>query len=367
MGKSNKPKKLKKQRRQMSPQAKRNLINVFKSIISNQSCVDGGKEAPWWIAAIFLVLSICLPVIPITVSYSQAYGSSFISSYNYGADRGVEKTFESLKADGYTFNITGGTLSFNKPVSTEPVATDIIHDSSRNTTENPDYQYYNFMVYITDKTGSELTTFINVLDTTQYEVGTLNKYDETKQAQYDEKGTKFYTPSFIVFTPSTMGMAVYKSEDTTRAGSSYGGLNWNNTAEGDLITQVLTVDNTLVGAAKTKAVFNNWKSVLNETYIAQKNETTLKMSLIYLGVYTGLIVFLGLMIFVLTRGKNSVYRYLNVWVCQKIAWWAAFTPAILGMILGFLMATNMIGQMAFIVLLSLRIMWMSMRQLRPVQ
>ena len=367
MGKNNKPKKLKKQRAQMSPQAKRNLINVFKGIISNQSCVDGGKEAPWWIAVIFLLISVCLPVIPITVNYSKSYGSSIISSYNYNIDRGVEKTFETLQANGYTFNVSGGTMSFNKPVSTEPVATDIIHDSSRSTTEIPDYQYYNFMVYITEKTGNELSNFVNVLDQTKYEVGTLNKYDEAKKAEYDEKGTKFYTPSFLILTPSTMAMAVYKYETTTRAGSTYGGLDWNNTKDGNLITRVLTVDAELIGAAKTKAILTNWKVVLDETYISQKNETTLKMSFIYLGVYAGLILFLGLMVFILTRGKNSVYRYLNVWTCQKIVWWAAFTPAVLGMILGFVIPTNMIGQMAFIVLMSLRVMWMSMRQLRPVQ
>ena len=363
----NDKKKLKKVKKGMSPEAKRNLGLAFRSLISNQACVDGGKEAPWWIAVIFFVLAICLPVIPITVSYSNAYGSSFLSSYTYSSDRGIEETFTKLNAEGYQFNVNDGLMTFNKPVSEQPVATDIIHDSSRSTTEIPDYQYYNFLVYITDKTGADLSIFVTNLDAAKYEVGTLNPYDEAKADEYAAKGTTFYTPSFVVFTPNTMAMGVYKVETTTRSGASFGGLNWNHTEKGDLIAKVLSVDTSLVESAKTKAIFNNWKSVLNDSYVDQKNENTMKMSLIYLGVYAGLILFMGLMIFLLTRGKNSVYRYLNIWTCQKIAWWAAFTPAVLGMILGFFLSTNVIGQMSFIVLLSIRIMWLSMRQLRPIQ
>ena len=339
----------------MSPETKRNLGNVFKSIISNQAAIDGAKETPWWVATIFFVLSICLPVIPITVAYSKSYGSSFVSSYNYNSDVGVQNTFTSLKADGYVFNVEGGLLSFNKPVSNDPVATDTYRGA------------YNFLVYITDKTGDDLSAFVTILDNAKYESGTTNKYDEAKVEEYATNGTSFYTPGFVVFTKETMVMAVYKEGTTTRAGSTLGGLTWNNCPDGDIITRVLDVDNELTGANKTKAIFENWKSVLNETYIHQRDINTRNMSLIYLGVYAALVVFLGLMVFVLTRGKTNVYRYLNFWVCQKISWWASFTPAVLGMVLGFLMSSNVIGQMAFIVLASLRIMWMSMRQLRPRQ
>ena len=86
---------------------------------------------------------------------------------------------------------------------------------------------------------------------------------------------------------------------------------------------------------------------------------------IYLGVYAGLILFLGLMVFLLTRGKNNINRTMNFWVCQKVAWWSSFTPGLLALPLGFLLASNILGQMTFIVLLSIRVMWLSMRQLRP--
>lgn len=351
-------KKLKKQKKPMSPETKRNLLNVFKSIISNQACIDGAKETPWWVAAIFFVISICLPVIPITVSYSKAYGASFVANYAYNADRGIENTFSELKTSGWEINVEGGLLKFNKDVSSdEPVAKDI----------NAETGQYNFLLYATNKSGSELQNLVTKLDNAKYELNTLNAYDEAKAEEYTTNGTAFYTPSFVILAKDTLAMAVYKNNTTVRAGSTYGGLNWVNSQNGDLITRVLNVDSSLTNRAKTEAIFNNWKTVLNETYTTQKNTTMLNMSLIYLGVYAGLTIFLGLMVFLLTRGKNNVFRYLNFWVCQKISWWAAFTPAVLGMIFAFIISGNIIGQMGFIVLSSLRVMWMSMRQLRPIQ
>ena len=113
-------------------------------------------------------------------------------------------------------------------------------------------------------------------------------------------------------------------------------------------------------------VMKQVKKVFNNTYLNQKKKTLWSNTGIYAAIYAGILLFLGLMIFILTRGKNNPFKYLNIWQCQKIAWWASFTPAILGMALAFLFSGNAIGQLAFILLLSLRVMWLSMRQLRPV-
>ena len=138
-----KVKKLKKQRKPMSPETKRNLINVFKSIISNQAVIDGAKETPWWVAVIFFVISICLPVIPITVSYRKAYGASFVDNYSYNSDRGIENTFTAAKADGWEINVDNGILTFNKEVTDEAIAKDI----------NTATGQYNLLLLVTNKSG----------------------------------------------------------------------------------------------------------------------------------------------------------------------------------------------------------------------
>lgn len=343
----------------LAPQTKRNLLNVFKSLISNQAAIDGAKEAPFWIAIIFLVLSICLPVIPIIVAQQKVNGNSFISSYNYGADRGLANTTMTLENDGYVFKVEGGKLSFNKEVSDEAVANDVITKEGK----DGEYNVFNFRFYITNKEGSALQDYVTSLTNISY----LEKTTDLYTKAHEEAGLKAYKSSFIVLTPNTLAVALYKSETTDSAATSLGGLNWSHTADvANLLTR-LDDDQTLQYAARRDNIFNHWKDLFNETYIAQKNISTRNMSLIYLGVYTGLVFFLGLMIFLLTRGKNNAFNYLKFHTCQFISWWASFTPAVLGMILGFVFSSNIIGQMGFIVLVSIRVMWLSMRQLRPIQ
>jgi hypothetical protein len=72
---------------------------------------------------------------------------------------------------------------------------------------------------------------------------------------------------------------------------------------------------------------------------------------------------MGLMMFLLTRGKRNPNRNLNFWITTKIAAWICFTPAVLAMIVGFVWSAA--AGIGFIVLMGLRTMWLSMRQLSP--
>lgn len=348
------------QKKGLAPQTKRNLINVFKSIISNQAAIDGAKEAPFWIGIIFLVLSVCLPIIPIIVAQQKVNGSNFISGYNYGADRGLANTTMQLEDEGYIFKVEGGTLSFNKGTTDNSVADDIITKKDK---DGNDYQVYNFRFYVTNKEGNVLQDFINSITNISY----LEKTTDLYKNEDELAGKKSYKSSFIVLAPNTLAVALFKSETTDSAATSLGGLNWSHTADVANLLARLDNNHELQGTARRDNIFNNWKNIFSETYIAQKNISTRNMSLIYLGVYAGLVFFLGLMIFLLTRGKNNAFNYLKFHTCQFISWWASFTPAVLGMILGFVFSSNIIGQMGFIVLVSIRTMWLSMRQLRPLQ
>lgn len=361
-------KKVKKVKKQMSPQTKRNIGNVFKSIISNQAAIDGAKEAPFYIAIIFFVLSLILPLIPILVSSSKLYGASFVDSYNYNADIGLAYTTKDLKSKNFTFKIEGGELTYYQNGSKyETINNELV---SYHTLKNEKgKEYYNFMFYITDKKGSDLVDFVSELSAKQYEVGTLTPKttDAIDIERYERDEVKFYSANFIILGRETMGVQLFKYQTTTTASTTYGGLDWNLSNTPDLLERLLDVNDKVSETVnENQAIFENWKSVFNETYENQKVKTMWTTVGIYAAVYAGLMIFMGLMIFLMTRGKSNPNRVINFWVALKISWWASFTPALLGMIVGFLFAGGSIGQMGFIVLLSLRIMWLSMRQLRPM-
>ena len=115
--------------------------------------------------------------------------------------------------------------------------------------------------------------------------------------------------------------------------------------------------------AYTSSVQLEMNKVYNESYITSKNNSFLMYTFVFFGVYLILIVFMGLMIFILTRGKKNPMNYMTFWLSLKIAMWASISPAILALILGFIL-TNF-ATMFFILLYGVRVMWLSMRQLRP--
>ena len=108
----------------------------------------------------------------------------------------------------------------------------------------------------------------------------------------------------------------------------------------------------------------NYNEIFNEVYLTSKNKTFWTYCGIFYGVYLVLVVFMGLMLFLLSRGKNNPMNYLTFWTTFKMACWSTLAPAVLAMVLGFLLASY--ATLFFIILYGLRIMWMSMRQLRPM-
>lgn len=384
-------KKLKKVNKGMSPKTKNILVNSFKGIISNQSCIDNGKEAPWWLAVLFLLFAVLIPLIPNHVAMNNTYGSSFLNSGTFDVDRGLAKASLKLKDENKSLKVEGGFLHYYEGTNDKtPTSLDPDLQLYQDTSTVDAKTEIKFTVYFSGKAGSELDTYINGLAKTR-RVGTTTVIEETDP---DYQDAEKYIPSFMVLTPSTVKINMYKYHSTSAAVATPTNVfNWLSSPEEDLLERaikpiidlkdvdgnpkygndVASVVNKLVNdigldnlpVDAKAATYNAWKAFFNEAYLKYKNDAKWRTTLIYLGVYTGLMFFLGLMIFLLTRGKNNPFRVLNFWVCQKIGYFLSFTPAVLALIVGFIFSTNMIGQMAFIMLLSLRVMWASMRQLRP--
>ena len=370
-------KKLKKQKTGISPKAKFTLQSAFKGVISNQACIDGSKESPWWVAAIFFAISVVLPLVPGFAKMSKTNGGAFLTSVNYGFDTGLSAFAYEMKLNNVELKAEKGILHYYED--------DV---PSSNGFETPDDEYI--------ETAQSTWTYVNTT-TNQYELrvflwdglgsNKLNKYVNQVAKQKFARGSiylpdpeateTYYVPNIMVITPKTLAVALYKSNGTKQMATSLGGLDWENLSTKKGLIEILNkaaindgafeegiTETGYINTYRTK-VLKQMAKVFNNTYLNQKKRTLWSNTGIYAAIYAGIILFLGLMIFILTRGKNNPFKYLNIWQCQKIAWWAGFTPAVLGLILAFVFSGNAIGQMAFILLISLRVMWLSMKQLRP--
>lgn len=369
-----KAKKLKKvNKKPMSPKTKNILVNSFKGIISNQACIDNGKEAPWWLAILFFLFAIIIPLIPSHVQLSKAYGSAFLAASSYETDAGFAAITYRLNDSQSKLEIEDGILSYYKNGGDSFTGTEQLISPlsiTQKDKEGNDFTFYSFVAYFT--TGGK--TAVDEIKTNhlRFVHSTTIAYDETDPTHV-EKG--YYVPTFIIFQPDTVELSVQKLNSREAVATAPIYLDYKHTT-GDLIARALTgLDMSkyaneaafLSSAVAVNHTYTYWKIFFDEAYLTQKEAVKWNTTLIYLGVYAGLMVFLGLMLFLLTRGKNNPFHSLNFWVCQKMGYFLSWTPAVLAMIIGFIITTNVISQMAFIMLVSLRVMWASMRQLRPVQ
>lgn len=354
----------------MKDETKRTVRNLFGSIIKNESAIDGAKTAPWWIALILFIVGSFLPIIPIMVNASKTYGASFVSGATYGYDQALATCGLNLKAESYEMNVKNHELVVSKggeelsqtwvddkdmtPIAVYDRVVDGVTSRSLN-------------IYYSDrpKTGSTKTinAMIKTIEATKYAINTAEVYNAEAHGDVET-----YIPSYLILYRTGMYSKIYKVNTATAGSSTYTGYDWKHTNDCNLLEQVTTVANVeanVLDANYVDGVMNNWRVVFNQAYQTQKTYNFWFTSGLYYGIYLVLGIFMGLMMFLLTRGKNNPNRGLNFFVTCKIDAWITFTPAVLGMIVGFIW--NAAAGLAFIVLIGLRTMWLSMRQLSPVQ
>ena len=117
--------------------------------------------------------------------------------------------------------------------------------------------------------------------------------------------------------------------------------------------------------AYEEAMRTAYVEIINASTEAAKIAAIWQYTGIFAGINAGIILLFGLLMFLMTRGKKNPFRIFTFWETQKMSYWAAFTPSVLAMILGFILANY--AAVFFMFAFGMRMMWMSMRSLRPQQ
>lgn len=369
-----------------------NLKLFFSSLISNDACVTA-REKPWYAAVAIGLISILLAVLPISVASWKQKGSDILSSPTYGVDTGLVAFQETVASKNLSIKVNGETHKLELSQS----EWDTAFGSSFNTTSFFSNTYTETVTYIPTTTvvdSSSSSSTVVELPATTKEVTRSNLLAFYVPADFSTTVTTMLSDTSVKLTANTtvkiskfnclfLGTDSFKlvkvaydsSTDAVKSSSvingSYSGPTF---AVADLIKQnsygtAYTVPfaskNATNIATYTEESLNAWKTFFNDSWEQTRVTTGWKTSGIWLGIFAGVVVFMGLMVFLMTRGKENPYRIYTFWQCEKIAYWAALTPGLLALILGFIW-TNFL-MFYFIFLFGLRIMWMSMRSLRPYQ
>lgn len=304
----------------------KNVKLFLKSLFSNNAAIDGGRKKPWYAAIIIFLLSIIVSVVPSTVIELKKHGDKYFESTTYGAIEATAQFSEELAKDEHKSDFI---VKENKQGDKYLVSKEFRWDRP-NSKHSKGYDYS--FVYATSAHADG-------------KIKTLEKE----------------SVSYFVFTPDTLYIKILDPNDFKTVKVNLGCINAYKKIEKDQIKKALVKGKTATETANK--TWENWKVLIKNFF----NQTRLKAAGLQLAIIsavnTGIVLIMGFMIWVLTRGKNNPYRLFNVWESFKISFWACPSPAILTIALGFLISR--FASTLFPLLLGVRVMWLTMKSLRP--
>ena len=352
----------------------KNFKLILRSLISNPACVEGGRHRPWYFAVPFFIFSILISIIPVFVQTYIREGDSSVANYSYGMEVSMQRFVEDINEKEYSITIKEGD-------SAKRVEADMSkwNEMCQNQEKGSLVSGAYYSGWDKDQSGNYCWYHKNINDIIDLQVYYLSaeeytneklqsiNYVTTTDAEGNETKTK-RGGSYLILSEKEVLIYIQNVEkNKTDIASLYGNYNYfeagyslNKINGGKTHEQAIASDSYATYVNDTWA---NWKVFYKTFYLNTRFTLTWQTTLLMFGVNAGLTIFMGLMIWVLTRGKNNPYRIFTIWECQKISAWSALTPAILSCGLSFLITS--FAQVFFALLLGVRVMWLSMKTLRP--
>jgi len=354
----------------------------FSSLFTNETCVQARKK-PWWIGLIIAVLSCVVATVPTMVNYFSRNGSEFFTSPVYGLDTSLVEFEKTLYDENVSMLIKDNKLSVDEV--NEAKWNSICKDSAGNAQEFYGHYYTvkNVVLGEDGKAKEETKTYcdlavyyINNTKLTASEktimqyasTEILAKQDPNAALNNGVKAEDSYKTNLIVFSEDAF--IAYKAPVGTESYGSaiQGKYDFGKTFDlKDLYTKDMNdkaYENAYGTAAHREEVMKAYSDFFSKAWESTKNAIAWQYSGIALAINAGLVFLFGLMIWLMTRGKQNPFHDFTFFDSQKISWWAAAAPAILAL-LGFVPLFSSYSMFLFLFLMGMRTMWMSTRTLRP--
>lgn len=348
----------------------KNFKLIMKSLINNDACIEGGRTKRWFFAVIFAVLSLVMAVLPIMVTSLQAQGSDFTAgNYLYNYDNAIVAFSDSLEDNNLSMVVSEDANGRFLAVNKNEWETAYSANAYKQYVHLNNDSKVDFEVYYTEAVGQEFVDYYTLVSQNKSPI----------DGSWREAADTARSTSYLIFGRERMVGQLFQPGNTTAISGVSGdylkldlGFDFKSlaTVEIDGVTYVTSHDDKfsepngfLSIDAYRRQIQNKWNDVYDAVYYNMKMVTARDSTLIMLGVDALLIFFMGLMIFILTRGKRNPFRIYTFWETQKIAYWASFTPSLLALIFGFIFTEYAV--MIFVMLIGVRIMWMSMKSLKP--
>lgn len=361
-----KQRKKKQTTKKMNPETKAKLITGFKTLLSNDACRDAARE---WKGALqivpiaFAIVGTVIALTPTLVTQMQVKGSNGV----YGAptadfDVGLASFTYDLKHDQ-----SGNVLPEDK----------IVHiswdDNGTIKTSNLDNLYHTesgvirhwYCLY--DKFEAQPVFEVFFIDSFKNSDGSLKYTDEqffkalSQNINPDDGETTRNDATALACSYIAFGKEKMTYRKYSATGAQEG--RYDRLGGKDLANMVPADSVPFMSAKYREMVKASWVEFIDLSYETIKIQSGWAFVGIMAAIDFGMVLLFGALLFVMTRGKNNPYRILNMWETMKMAGFGSLTPAILTLIFGFMFTQY--AYLLFMFTYGLRMMWFSMKSLRP--
>ena len=349
----------------MKERTKETIKDGFGSLVSNGAAVRGAKNGPLWLTLVMFFLSIIFAVLPLFIAQANTYGSTFLKSRSYGMERYVTSVALKLQNERHVeFGIDENHLLTVKENDVAVSFDDYGSTKFFESYDNAATGEYNFLLYISSATSKSEKSAVNT-------VIAANAYTNgTKEASTATEGV--YHPNYMILFKNGVYVAIYGTNTSQVTGSYSGDFN-SFKANDSYLAEFLKVtdkDGVVVAQditndAYVNGVYKNFKRFLDKSYSTLKIQNMWGTTGIYAGIFAGLNILMGFLMWIITRGKDNPNNYFSMWLTLKIQARMSLCPGLLTLIVG-LFLTNYVP-VIYILTIGLRVMWVSMKELRPVR
>lgn len=368
---------------------KKRFKSILRSLFKNDACVEN-KNIPWWLAVILFLVSVALSVFSPVIQNATEKGSYIITGSTYSMDVGFEAFTKFLYEEKLDFVIQKDKESGN--ISLENVGDNIWSSNEKLKTYDNNY-CYEYSINTNDgKTLPRFRVFYKPGKknpsnnrTPAYDFFYSNEtFGVSSKTNVDPEQAGYVAPSsFMVLGTYEIFIAVYKpnaKKNSEYTGTPFRG-NYSRMLDSDSdsihLHSLLLSSNALEADITATDTFSlsepnfvapeksRWISFLNRAYSLTRMNNTLMIFSMISGLNALIILVYGFTLWILTRGKRNPNRDLKVNETMKISCVASLSPAILSFAIGLMIPS--FASLSFILFTSLRLMWLSMRTLRPVQ
>lgn len=319
---------------------------IFSSLFSNKKIIDESKTRPWYLAIIIGLLSLIVSAVPFLTSGLSVHGSDILlANENYNIDYSLLQFSKEIYEDD----------KIKIEIVDQNLVCEGLNEVKEITYDNPS----------TTEVENKITLLVYYVATD----GEVTQARNTLKMRYPASDNPAVSSvySTLIFTKTSVFLNLYKEGTTV-------------TFANGAITEDVPAENTVsttgsfedieddyknikyFHTSNHKNTWNMWCKFFDQAYAPVGVSSTFLLVGMTLGMNLLIVLIMSLTLFLISRGKRSIRKY-NYLEALKMVFFSLLSPAIIALILSYIMPSLM--QMGFVMCVVLRITWLGMKATSP--